>query len=82
MGELRVIGRVSTVAVGDAVEGDLRITWRKNNLEETALAEKTFQEYINRGWIAVGEASGKKMQIFKFNPDLERIVLAPLMVGG
>ena len=82
MGELRVIGKSSTVMVGDIVEGDLRLTWRKENEEEMAFAEKTFKEYLTKGWIAIGEAKGMKKQIFTFNPSLEKIVLAPLMMGG
>ena len=79
---MRVIGRSSTVMSGDTVEGELRLTWRDGDSEEIALAEKTFKEYIKKGWLAISEGSGKKKQIFTFNPDLEKIVLAPLMIGG
>lgn len=79
---MRVIGRSPTVMSGDIVEGELRLTWRKGDSEEIALAEMTFKEYIKKGWLAIGEESGKKKQIFTFNPDLEVIVLAPLMMGG
>ncbi len=82
MGELRVIGRSSTVMVGDIVQGNLRVIWRKENTEEVVFAEKTFREYIHQGWIAIGEAAGKKKQIFTFDPNLEKILLAPLLVGG
>ena len=82
MGELRVIGNASTVMVGDVVEGNLTITWRKENAKETTIAETTFNEYINKGWIAIGQSNGKKKQIFTFNPDLDQIVLAPILVGG
>jgi len=46
MGELRVIGRSSTVMVGDIVQGEFRIIWRNDNVEEVLFAEKTFKEYI------------------------------------
>lgn len=82
MGELRVIGKSSTLMFGEHVEGDLRLTWRKDSAEEAARAEKTFKEYVSRGWLAIGEASGRKKQIFAFDPDLERIVLSPIMVSG
>ncbi|MFH0897902.1 MAG: hypothetical protein V1850_07665 [Candidatus Bathyarchaeota archaeon] len=82
MGELRIIGRKSAVMAEDTVEGDLKLTWRKDKLEEVALAGKTFKEYIGKGWLAIGETSGKKSQIFTFNPDYDRIVLAPLLMGG
>jgi len=67
---------------GDIVEGELRLTWSKDNLEEVALAEKTFREHIIKGWLAFGETSGEKKQIFTFNPNLEKIVLAPIVEGG
>lgn len=82
MRELRVIGRSSTVMVGDVIEGDLRFTWRKDNVVEMTLAEKIFKKYLNKGWIAIGEASGNKTQIFTFDPDMEKIVLTPLLMGG
>ena len=82
MGELRVIGRTPIVMVGDIVEGDLKFSWRKDNAEEIALVEHIFKEYLNKGWLAIGEGSGKKKQIFTFNPDLEKITLTPLFMGG
>lgn len=82
MGELRIIGKSPTALAGDVVEGDLRLSWRKDNAEEVALAEKTFKDYIDKGWLAIGEISGKKTMIFAFDPDLEKIVLSPLMMGG
>ena len=82
MGELRVIGRSPIVMVGDVVEGDLKLTWRKGNAKEIAIAENIFKEYIIKGWLAIGEDSGKKKQIFTFNPDLEKITLTPLFMGG
>ena len=82
VGELRVIGNASIVMVGDDVKEDLSLTWRRENAEETARAENIFQEYLNKGWIAIGETDGKKTQIFTFNPNLDKIVLAPMLVGG
>lgn len=82
MGELRVIGRSSTVIIGEDVQEVLRITWRDENTDEVALAEEAFKEYINKGWLAIGEASGRKKQIFTFDPNLEKITLVPLVMGG
>lgn len=82
MGELIIIGKSSTVMIGDSVKGGFRVTWRKDNAKDIAIAEKTFKEYIRKGWLAIGEVSGKKKQIFAFNPDLEKIVLSPFMIGG
>lgn len=82
MGELRIIGRKSALFGGESVEEDLKLTWMRGNEEEIALAQKAFKDYISKGWLAIGEASGKKSQIFSFNPNLDRIVLAPLLMGG
>ena len=68
--------------VGEVVEGDLKLTWNKDNAEEIALVERTFKEYITKGWLAIGELAGKKMQIFTFDPELEKITLSPILVGG
>ena len=82
MGELRVIGKSPIVIAGDVIEGEIRLTWSKENAGEVAQAENVFREYLDRGWLAIGEVRDRKMQIFAFNPDLERIILSPLMLGG
>ena len=82
MGELLVIGKSSTVVYGERIEEGLRLVWEKGNAEEEARASATFKEYVSRGWLAIGETSGVKKQIFTFNPSLDRIVLSPVMVGG
>lgn len=82
MGELLIIGKSSTAVYSDRIEGELRLIWQKGNAEEEARASATFKEYVSRGWLAVGETSGVKKQIFAFNPNLDRIVLSPVMVGG
>ena len=82
MGELRIIGKQSTIMAGDRVEEDVKITWRKDNIKEIALAEKTFKEYLRKGWLAIGETSGKKTQIFTFDPNFKKIILAPYVMGG
>jgi hypothetical protein len=66
----------------DVVKGDFRLTWSKDDARKIALAEKTFNKYVQKGWLAIGELLGKKKQIFTFHPDFETIVLAPLVMGG
>lgn len=82
MGELRVIGTSPTLMVGDRIEGELHITWSLTNAQEIAYAQKIFDKYLLKGWLAIGENAGSKTQIFRFDPSLEKIVLAPLMMGG
>ncbi len=82
MGELRVVGKSSTATYGERIEGELRLTWSRGDAGEEMCAERTFKEYVGRGWLAIGEAEGKKRQIFDFDPSLEKITLSPIMVGG
>ena len=77
-----MVGRSSTTAYGECIEGELRLKWRRGNVEEEACAEKTFREYVDKGWLAVGETEGQKKQIFVFDSSLEKIILSPIMVGG
>lgn len=82
MGELRVIGMSPTVVAGEVVEGEFKISWSKSCPEDVEHAEKTFREYVNKGWLATGEIAGKRKQIFAFDPNLEKIMLFPLILGG
>lgn len=82
MGELKIIGKSPTVIAGDVVEGEIRLIWNKGNDEEIERAEKAFKEYTEKGWLAIGEIAGRKIQIFTFNQDLEKIILIPLELGG
>ena len=63
MGELKVIGRHPTVFAGDIVKEEISLTWHKGNAEETAEAAKVFQEYIDKGWTAIGEVGQKETDI-------------------
>jgi hypothetical protein len=80
-GKLRIIDGPSAI-IENAADGKLVLTWSKDNVEQIALAQKTFNEYLNKGWFAIGEAAGKKTQIFTFNADLEEIVLTQFVMGG
>jgi len=82
MGELRIIGQFPTVIAGEVFEGEIIFTWDKDNAEEIDKAEKTFKEYTEKGWIAIGEIAEKKMQVFAFNPIFDKIILTPLALGG
>jgi hypothetical protein len=46
-------------------------------------AEDIFRKYVMEGWIAYTVTSDdRKIQIFTFNPELDEIVLTPIMFGG
>lgn len=82
MGELRVIGKKSTIMVGDSAEEEFRLKWRKGDDESVADAAKMFKEFVENGWLAIGEKSGRKTQIFAFDPEMDKITLAPISIGG
>lgn len=82
MGELKVLGRRPTVVEGDVVEEEISLTWHKGNAEETAQAAQVFQEYINKGWLAIVEVGDRKKAIYEFDQELELITLLPLDLGG
>ena len=45
-------------------------------------AREAFTEYLEKGYIPFSDTSKGRRQIFKFDPKLEKIVLAPLVEGG
>lgn len=74
IGEMSVLDR----------SGDTRIQWNKMNPDELAAAENRFNEYKGRGFAAfkVNKKGDKGEQIDAFDPDAERIILVPALVGG
>lgn len=82
MGELIIYGNKAMVLSGESVEGVRRYCWTEDNQEEIAEAQKAFDEYVSRGWFALGEKKDKKKNIFRFDPTLDKITLGPIAVGG
>jgi hypothetical protein len=61
----------------------ITISWSRENPEETALAEKKFNKYIRKGWVAfVVTSDNRNIQVFKFDPKFEKVHLAPTVEGG
>ena len=59
------------------------ITWDVNNKQEVAYAEKKFRDYVADGWLAYSDSSkGGRIQISKFDPRIEMIILLPPLGGG
>ena len=51
--------------------------------EEVSLAKKRFMEYLKAGWLAFAVTpENRRVQIFEFDPRLEKIVLIPFAEGG
>lgn len=58
------------------------VTWTKDNAADMAAAKKVFTEYVNKGWLAIGEVSGDTRLMFIFDPDADIVTLAPPVIGG
>jgi hypothetical protein len=82
LGEMRILGSKPSLSAAEAVEGEIKVTWREDSPDEVKNAAETFQKYLFDGWLAFSVTGGKKTQIFTFNKNLEQIVLAPVMFGG
>jgi len=62
---------------------EAEVTWDVDNNQEVTYAEKKFREYLADGWIAYSDDHKEgRIQIFNFNPKLERIVLMSPLGGG
>jgi hypothetical protein len=75
MSEMAVMGRM----------GDLKVIWASDKPEEVQAARKQFDEMRKKGYLAfsvTGKNGEKGAQISEFDPDAERIILAPPMRGG
>jgi hypothetical protein len=74
MGEMATLSRA----------GDVRIIWNPDIPAEVAAAKKSFDDLTKKGHLAfaVKRTGDKGEQIREFDPDAEKIILAPPMRGG
>ena len=67
-------------------EGDTKVMWDKDNPAEVEAARVQFETLTKKHRYLAFRAEGKKgekgEQIREFDPDAERIILVPPMVGG
>lgn len=61
---------------------EMTVTWDVENRREVAYVKEKFYEYLGDGWMAFSEEPKGRRQIFKFNSQLELIVLIPPLGGG
>lgn len=61
---------------------EMTVTWDVENRREVAYVKEKFYEYLADGWMAFSEEPKGRRQIFKFNSQLELIVLIPPLGGG
>lgn len=64
--------------------GDARLTWSADNKPEVDAARKMFDDLRAKGFFAyaVKRSGDKGEMITKFDPEAEKIILAPPLVGG
>lgn len=65
--------------------GDTKTIWDKGNPTEVGIAEATFKAAKKAGALiykAVGKKGEKGEQVTEFNPEDERLIIVPQLVGG
>jgi len=75
MGELSIMGR----------QGDTKIIWDSMRPDEVENARRTFDDLRKKGYLAFavrGREGEKGEQITTFDPNAERLIMAPPMRGG
>ena len=61
----------------------LTLKWDRRSAEEVERAMKRFEEYIKKGWLAFRVTSdNRKVQVYMFDTELEKVVLVPIVEGG
>jgi hypothetical protein len=64
--------------------GDTKIIWDSKNEDEVENAKEQFDRLKKKGFLAfsVNKDGSKNKQIHEFDPDAEKIILSPPLVGG
>lgn len=73
-GEMRIMGK----------DGDLKVIWDSDKPDEVESARKQFNEMTGKNYIAfsVKKDGEKNEKIHKFDPNLEKMILVPMLKGG
>lgn len=82
MGEMTTLKIMRQLVKEWMLPDEMTVSWDVDNSEEVAYAQKKFLQYLADGWIAFSDEPTGRRQIFKFNPELKRIVLLPPLGGG
>ena len=66
------------------ISGDTKTVWDSENEDEVAAAEKTFDDLMEKGYMAFRvKKDGDKGRIMRnFDSEAEKMILAPRIVGG
>jgi hypothetical protein len=64
--------------------GDTRHTWNRNNPEDVSMMRDIFDRMIKKGYQAwsVSRKGDKDRRITTFDPEAEKVIFAPALVGG
>jgi len=72
-----------TPSVPQTERRPLTLTWKMEEPGEVSSAKERFTECVKAGWLAFAVTpENRRVQIFEFDPRLERIVLIPFAEGG
>jgi hypothetical protein len=66
-------------------EGDTKTIWDADKPEEVENARRTFNELREKGYYAYqvkGDDASKGERMTEFDPDAERMIMAPPLMGG
>lgn len=64
--------------------GDTKVIWDMSKKEEVKHAEDTFKKLKKKGYLAysVKKDGGKGSVMHSFDPKVEKMIMAPRVVGG
>jgi hypothetical protein len=64
--------------------GDTKHIWDRSNADEVAAARAVFDQMTKKGYQAwsVTRKGDKDRRITEFDPEAEKMILAPALVGG
>lgn len=75
--------RTHTMAVMDGT-GDTKTIWNPNNQDEVDAARDTFKALRKKGYLIyrVNAEGNKGKAMTEFDPDAEKMIAVPAIVGG
>lgn len=75
---------MSEIRIMDTKEGDLKLEWNSDNNAETELAKKAFEKAKKDGMLIykMKKDGSQGAQIKDWDPNAERIIATPALVGG
>lgn len=82
MGQIVVIKVLTSLTKDIDLPDNLKIEWNKNDAQQVSKAEEVFKKYRGAGYLAYSEESDRRRQIFRFDAELNKIVLIPPLGGG